>query len=350
MTRVIIYSTGADGHHPEYDAVIARELAAIGVEAVFTKEVAVALTAPRVLFAMIDGNWRAFVLCALASCVSARRVSGLFFRPGECFRPAAKYKFKRLAMRALRAAPRTKVVSIVPFSASPRLAEVAWDWVPDPQMWDLGDETGGGCSTPLSAELVARAGGRPIVVALGEQNASKGFRSFCGVWSASAELRERRLFVAAGRVAPHLRAQAEVLRRLGGVVIDRRLSFDEMASLYRAAGMVWAVYHPNYDQASGIVGRAFQFGVPTILRRGSFMASVMREWEHPIVEVDYGAPHEAARRILAYDVPQRLTPPVEAIAAMRRRFIRTIARALNVEASDEGGASKPAVGLWRRSA
>ena len=335
MTRVVVYSTEVVGHHPEYDAVIARAFAAIGVEVVFTNKLAVALAARRVFFPMIDANRRAFVLCVLASCATARRVSGLFFRPGECFRAGLKYRLKRLAFRAFGLAPRTKVVSIVPFSVAPRFAQVAWDWVHDPQMWDCADLGGRDDQgvTPLAAELIACARGRPIVVALGLQSRIKGFTHFCEVWSASPELRERRLFVAAGRVAPECRAAADRLASLGGIVVDRHLSVEEMASLYRAAGMVWAVYHPSYDQASGIVGRAFQFGVPAAVRRGSLMASLMREMAHPTVEVDYDAPREAVRRILAHDpATPRSVPSRETTAAMRGRFIRTIALSLNVAA------------------
>ncbi len=335
MTRVVVYSTETGGHHPEYDAVIARELAAIGVEVVFTNKLAVALAARRVLFPMIEANRRAFILCVLASCATARCVSGLLFRPGECFRAGLKYRLKRLAFRAFGVAPRTKVVSIVPFSVAPQFAQVAWDWVHDPQMWDCPDLGGRDdeVGTSLAAELIAYARGRPIVVALGLQNRIKGFAYFCEVWSACPELRERRLFVAAGRIAPECRAAADRLTSLGGVVVDRHLSFEEMASLYRAAGMVWAVYHPTYDQASGIAGRAFQFGAPVALRRGSLMASLMRELAHPIVEVDYDAPQKAARRTLTYDAAApRSVPPGETTAAMRRRFIRTIAQSLNVVA------------------
>ena len=333
MTKVVVYSSGASGHHPEYDAVLGRELSALGVDVVFTNRLAVALAADRVLFAMIDGNWRVFLPCALLSCVlTRRRVAGLFFRVGECFRPGLKYRLKRFAFHGLRAAPRTRVLSIGPFSVAPHYAEVAWEWAPDPQLWDrqvfahLRDRR----STPLSDEIVARAGGRPIVIALGEQNVSKGFTCFCDVWGSAPELRERRLLVAAGRVAPQVRDEAEGMRQAGGVVIDRYLSAEELSSLYNVADFIWAAYHPNYDQASGIIGRAFQFGVPVVLRRGSLMAALMRELGHATVEIDFDDPVEAARRVLARAATPH-TPSAEAGAALRSRFIETVVRSLDID-------------------
>ena len=42
-----------------------------------------------------------------------------------------------------------------------------------------------------------------------------------------------------------------------------------MLALYSIADLAWCFYSPEYDQASGILGRALQFSVTPVVRKGS---------------------------------------------------------------------------------
>ena len=52
---------------------------------------------------------------------------------------------------------------------------------------------------------------------------------------------------------------------------NRFVSEEELIALYASSDLVWAFYDEEYDQASGIFGRALQFGVPSIIRSGSLV-------------------------------------------------------------------------------
>lgn len=334
MTEIFVHSRSIEGHHAEYNLLLEKELKSLGVTVVFWSHPIAAIAARRVFFSMIDGNWSSFILCVFLSCVTGQRVGGLFFRAGECFRPGLKHRVKYRLFRALKLLPGVKILTIMPFSVDPRFAEIADDWSHDPQLWDRQSlvHLASDASTPLSVEVRNLAKGRALIVALGAQSRGKGFDYLCDVWRSSAALRERYLIVAAGKVTEELREEADRLRARGGVVIDRFITAQELSSLYATATLVWAAYHPDYDQASGIVGRAFQFGVPLILRHGSYMASLMRDLGHASVEIAYGDPTDAAERVLKLTVgsDRRIASAGTAIA-MRRRFMQKVSESLNLD-------------------
>lgn len=333
MTEIFVHSRSIEGHHAEYNLLLEKELKSLGVTVVFWSHPIAAIAARRVFFSMIDGNWSSFILCVFLSCVTGQRVGGLFFRAGECFRPGLKHRVKYRLFRALKLLPGVKILTIMPFSVDPRFAEIADDWSHDPQLWDRQSlvHLAPDASTPLSVEVRNLAKGRALIVALGAQSRGKGFDYLCDVWRSSAALRERYLIVAAGKVTEELREEADRLRARGGVVIDRFITAQELSSLYATATLVWAAYHPDYDQASGIVGRAFQFGVPAIIRRGSYMASLMRDLGHETIEVGYDDASETARLLLSPAIDLRKRSSTEAKGlAMRRRFVEKLVESLRI--------------------
>ena len=58
----------------------------------------------------------------------------------------------------------------------------------------------------------------------------------------------------------------EKFKQCGGMAINRFVNEDELTALYASSDIIWAFYDEDYDQASGIFGRAVQFGVPSIVR------------------------------------------------------------------------------------
>ncbi|EDX80022.1 hypothetical protein BBAL3_1179 [Brevundimonas sp. BAL3] len=81
----------------------------------------------------------------------------------------------------------------------------------------------------------------------------------------------------------------------GGVVVNQFISDEELSSLYGTATVVWGVYAPHYDQASGIFGRAVQYGKPILLRRGSSIARHAEVLGARAVAIDYGDPEAAVK-------------------------------------------------------
>jgi hypothetical protein len=263
-----------------------------------------------VLFLTIEDGFTAYLAVALLRALRGRRTVGLLFRP----RPAvesgrARHRLKRAALALLRRLDAVRTLTILPFSIDARFARIADGWIYDFQLWDLTAAQrdlmtaapGARADRPgPAAEIAARAGARAVVCAVGTQTKDKGFDSFVAACGAAAPLRDRLLFAFGGRVDRALAPLVTGFVRDGGVAVDRRLDDDELLQLYGVADLIWACYAPGYDQASGVLGRAAQAGVPVVVRADSVLHALCAQEEIAHVPLDPRAPE----RLLA-DRPGR---------------------------------------------
>lgn len=274
---------------------------------------------------MVEESFGGYLAAALWRALRGQRTVGLLFRGREALTgQSARLRTKRWGLRFLQRVPGVTTLSIVPFSVEPRLADVADDWIDDPQLWDLEDLDP--APTPLSDAVREAAGERRVVVSLGVQNAAKGFDFLTRVWTERADVRRDWLFVAAGKVGRDERDTAARFVTDGGYLVDRFITDAELASLYKAAHVVWGVYAPSYDQASGIFGRAVQYDVPILLRRGSAVETHGLELGARVASVEYGSAHDL---VGALDVAIGTRPsPAGRAAAMRARSEAVLSTAL----------------------
>jgi len=289
-----LVSHSLDGHRREYVALMARLFGEGGVETRLLRRWRDAAAAsPPAFFLMVEENCAGYAAAALWRAVMGRRTVGLLFRGREALEgKSPRLRLKRWGLRLLRRVPGVTTLSIVPFRVEPGLAEIADDWIDDPQLWDLEDLSPE--PTPLSEAVRGAAAGRRLVVSLGIQNEAKGFCFLAGAWSQSPSLRADWLFVAAGKVASEELPVAAEFVANGGYLVDRFISDAELASLYKAADVIWGVYAPFYDQASGIFGRAVQYDVPILLRRGSAVETHGLELGARLATVEYGVTGDLA--------------------------------------------------------
>jgi len=218
---------------------------------------------------------------------SAARSAGLLFRP----RPAVesgriRHRLKRATLRLLKQLESCRTLTILPFSVDSRFATIADGWIYDFQLWDLTTAELATISEAraashggqgVSRQIAETAGPRRVVCALGSQTVEKGFRVFTDAFVSHPELRREFLFAFAGTVAPALKPLGAALGTAGGVAVDRRITDRELLELYGSADLVWAYYDVGYDQASGILGRAAQAGIPVVVREGSLLHKLCQE-------------------------------------------------------------------------
>lgn len=282
-----------------------------------------------VLFLMIEESLAGYVASALVRAATGRRTVGLMFRGREATQGrTSRLRLKRLLLMALRRVPLVSTLSIVPFSLEPRLAKIADGWIDDPQLWDLHDMSAP--DTPLSLSVKAAAGQRRIVVSLGVQNEGKGFNFLTEAWTTDALLRRDWLFVAAGKTGPEVKAAAARFREAGGMLEDRFISDTELASLYGAAHVVWSVYSPVYDQASGIFGRAVQHNAPVLVRRGSLLEQHAKILQADARAIAFDDPEEIGAVLKSWNQVGRRSDATERNEARACRNIDALSRAISV--------------------
>lgn len=275
MNSPIVHISSEHGHRASYRDLFAELLGAKHT----TGQIRGALLwklfrAPLVIFATLDDDYFGFIAVSIIRSLLRRPTTALFLRPLQCFRTERSivYPLKRFVFRALLHLPKLSILSIIPHEIRPELRKVSHDWIHDPQMWDLWVS---GCpnlpETELSRRVEAMRAGRSVMIYIGGANRMKGFDSF------ARHISDEKIFlVAAGCVAQECLTEAEKLIDQGMIVEDRYVTDTEILSLYHVADMAWCCYAPNYDQASGVFGRALQTGVIPIVREGSVIADLAK--------------------------------------------------------------------------
>lgn len=275
--RVLLYSRSLAGHRASYLSFFSALLD--GVRASASR---ISIDRRPAIFLMIEENFGLFALLALLRSATGRKTIGLLFRPLPAIEGTSlRLRLKRYMLHLLVRTPRTTVLSIVPVPLLPKSAAIVTGWIYDPQLWDLnardrqlftllragetGDEIGE--AARLIEMIRAKAAGRKVLIALGVQSRQKGFESLASQAAALAEAGY--LVVVLGKVAAPMASAKEQLIAAGHWVEDRFASDDEFLAAYGAAHAVWCFYAAGYDQASGILGRAIQLGLPTVVRRAS---------------------------------------------------------------------------------
>jgi hypothetical protein len=337
----IAFVSAAAGHRGPYVALLASMFGLTPVCAPPGPAVIRRLIAtPRLLLATIDDNLPSLILTVLCRSLRGRPTVALFLSAHRCFDMSRlKYRLKWLAFAALRRVPHLTLITITPFSVAPRFAEVANFGAHDPQYWDLhnGRELLTPQPTALSEAILQRAAGRRVLCMPGTLTSLKGFVFLSEIMRSDPTLGERLLVVAAGKVQPETDEAARIFVAAGGMLADRLLDDAEMESLYAVSDLIWSCYSPDYDQASGIFGRAVQLGVPVVIRRGALIDRFASNLPVPVVRLDFGHVQRGAE-VLAQTPTARLGGVVSSrhadlIGTWRDDFIRCVETGFGVRGS-----------------
>lgn len=335
---LVDFDGGSDGHRGQYNAMLSVLFRARPAPFGWM----MLRAGQPVLVPQIEHAPVLFLLTCLVRGLSGRRTVGLLLRPLPALDGRSlRLRFKRWMLKLLRRVPGTHVLTIVPFAAELRFGTIASGWIHDLQNWDfaLGSAVDEAESARTAKALRAAAGDRTLCCALGGQSREKGFDRFAGLWTGSEDLRARQLFAFGGKVSPDLHDAARRFAASGGHATDRFISDPELFGYYAAADLVWCAYDPSYDQASGVLGRAMQAGVPVVVRRGSIVERICQLAAHPHVALT-AAPDGG----LLDHPPARLT--AEAAQARAREqgriSLATLAGALGVRPAVDPFASPTA--------
>lgn len=300
---LVDFGAGEHGHRGQYNAMLSR---LFHLRRAHFSLAMLAARAP-VLCPQIEAAPVRFAITCLARSLVGRRTAGLLLRPLPTLRGRSlRLRAKRLMLKLLRYTPGAQVLTIVPFAVEPGFASIAHGWIHDLQNWDLqleANPAAAPAAQSLAQEIRRLAQGRPVCAAIGRQEQAKGFDRFAALYTANPGLRAAALFAFGGKVSPELAQVARDFAAQGGFALDRFVSDDELAGLYAAADLVWCAYAPDYDQASGVLGRALQHGIPVVARRSSVIAAICANEGHPCVELDDGEGWQALTAI-----PRRLAP------------------------------------------
>ncbi|KZY01808.1 MULTISPECIES: hypothetical protein [unclassified Sulfitobacter] len=287
--------------------------------------------ARKLLFGTIDDDIVSFFLVALLRALLFRRTVGLFLRPHACLQSQAlSAKAKRIAFSFMRRVNPVSVFAIIPFSIAPEYATVTDDGLVDPQLWDMTDASKGEIDAEFSERIAAEARCRRVLAFVGTAAEIKGIGLLRDMMADPNWPSEKILVVVAGRFPDENGVSVEELQGLGALVLPRFISDSELRTLYAKSEFIWTCYQPNYDQASGVFGRAVQSGRIPVVRSQSLIAHFASQIGTPTVELDWTAkPHDNASLLVGYNALQTEGLALDQeIMGWKKDFISKIERAL----------------------
>lgn len=222
---------------------------------------------------MIEESFFFYFIAAIIRAVQGKKTVGLLFRP----KPAVEAKNFKLAIKKnmlnlLRKIESVSTLTIVPFYLNPKFTEIADDWIYDFQLWDLTDKQREEVEKYRNNKELMTLNNvtteKATLVAIGRQDEDKGFDKFVEFYNVRSNEFNA---VFGGKVTKELTSILTQFEVMGGISNNRFVTDSEVLQLYAMADFVWCVYSETYDQASGILGRAAQLGIPVIVRENSLM-------------------------------------------------------------------------------
>ena len=300
MRQSLVHMTIRSGHRQEYLELFSDSFnLSCSVGKVGFSNILSLVYADRLFFGSLDDDYRGFFLVAILRTAIGRRTVGMFMRPQTCFESSGlRHKFKKMAFTALKRFRAISVFTIVPFSTAPEYEMVADAGLIDPQMWDKCDGSSISVDIRLTSRIRSAAAGRRVLAFAGTASAIKGIELLRDMMSATDWPMQEIFVVVAGRFPDELQDVAHDLEKCGAMVLARFISDAELFALYDQADFVWACYQPDYNQASGIFGRAIQLSKTPIVRAGSLIARFARQNDLVVVELDFAAPDITASLLI----------------------------------------------------
>ena len=234
-----------------------------------------------VFYIMIEESFLNYFISCIFRSILLRKTSGLLFNPLAALRKKSLKAFlKRFALKILKINPFVKTFTILPHYIDSDFRDISDASIYDFQLWDLSEEQvqnfkdykneiGNPFNIKMQSKLRAFAKGRKIILSLGAQTKNKGIDDLVNASTFLSS--EDFCFVCAGKQDDYSKALLKKLPSDRLICFNRFMNDIELFELYAASDFVWCFYSFEYDQASGIFGRASQLGVRSILRKNSLI-------------------------------------------------------------------------------
>jgi glycosyltransferase involved in cell wall biosynthesis len=231
-------------------------------------------------------------LSALIRLILRRKTVGIFLQPlGIARNDTIKDVFKVLLLSLL-----VKLNLLVIFSIYPRRLAFGFfkyysEWIIDPAFWDLSEETR--LPDKLTNDVISSYKFETdilYVLFLGTISNRKRFDLFvecCVVNNNFPGVK----FIAVGEKyisKYNVRdvVQEEIFTKFsdfGGVFIEKYLTEEEVVYFQKNTHLHWAFYAENFNQSSGVAGRAYQLNKHVIVRKNSIISEMLYDLDFPMI-------------------------------------------------------------------
>jgi hypothetical protein len=303
---VMSYATIENGHRRMYINAIQNQVGGNFLVAPPTLKTLLRLIQNKngVVFVTIEDSIRCYVLCAVIRALLLRPTVGLSLE-------VKQERVKLLSMRGLKekllqfiklfSSPST--LSVIPFSVHSEGKKICKNWIYDPAFWDLcGQKEAKNIVDSLESRIKATLKNRnnkKIILYLGTIDNRKGFDLLVHLMGEASWLCQQYIFIAAGPEGHNLdKKMLTLFKTRDGLLINRRLTEEEVTSLQGNADIFWAWYPPYFDQSSGICGRAVQLEKQVIIRADSVAEKILRFMNYDKIISSSGRVNEISEMLM----------------------------------------------------
>jgi glycosyltransferase involved in cell wall biosynthesis len=332
----ITHAISDHGHRQNYQNIFSRLFSLSNVTTSLSAEQILKLVNTKVLLiSTIDDRILLYSNIIIIRSIFGKRTVSIFLRPQSCF-TVDKFRshIKYILFSFLKKIPRSTIITITPFLYAEEYKKISNKSVMDPQYWDYIESN----HTPLlrqsilADELQAAARGRPVLLVLGAISKGKGIEFLADIVREFPEIINDVLIVVAGSIDKELEGCWNGLHANGVELVSRWITDAELESLYSISSLIWACYHPSYDQASGVFGRSAQFNKTCLVRSGALLEQIGADMSLNNVALEYGDTAGAFQKIKQAAYQSLNRPPSlhvnPALVAARDQFVLTVDQAL----------------------
>lgn len=249
------------------------------------------LSSKPLLFLMVEECFILYCTIAFLRSLIGFTTIGFVFRAKDCIASQKiEHKIKVALLKAFKKIKKIHSISIVPFYTFAGLSEICDDWLYDFQFWDiefLENTLDKSIIEKYVLSIKKQAKGRKVVCAIGKQDRSKGFDVFSSLYIENKFIQDNFYFVSGGKISEISDTQVKLFSDSGALVINERISNEQLVALYKSADLIWACYSPCYDQSSGVLGRAIQYNLPVIVRENSVVEFILSELQYENVLIEH---------------------------------------------------------------
>lgn len=273
-----IYSRFKSGHRKEYIDFIKNHFKSYesnAFNAVITKDTS--------LFLMIEENFALFCFTAFFRAICKKKTAGLLFRPKPALTSKLlKHKVKKIMLKFLKKFRYIGIYTISSHKIFPEYKQISNACIYDFQFYDLDKKFDSSHhSSDIDKYLNTE---KKIILSIGFQDSYKQPDKFIKLINDN-RLREKYLFVLAGK-QPNEIMDIETFKEKGGVVINDYLDESDFNFLLNKSDFLWAYYSSDYDQSSGVAGRAIQLKKQLITRKDSVIDCICAYHAIPTISVN----------------------------------------------------------------
>jgi glycosyltransferase involved in cell wall biosynthesis len=227
-------------------------------------------------------------------------------------RKRLKAHLRRVLLKSLARAPFIQMLRIYPPLVHQQCDR---NWIYDPEWWDLSV-----LRVDAAPAVIPNSCG-PVVMFIGNISSVKGIDYFIETAALASKSNSTLQFTIVGLGDRLTKRQRESFVSAGGFIVSGVFSDEEFVGFMKRAQFLWCCYDPEYNQSSGIFGRALQLGIPPITRSGSLLANWASQLNFGL-QVEFGDATGLIQALLAADVTARI--PEEAIFQMRELSVERL--------------------------